>query len=166
MGSPRRGTSLPKKSRNLRPSAAAAGKPRRLRPLAPPPPRVVPTPTLPHPTLSLAYLGDAVYELYVRGQEATLPQAPHLYRQAVVARVRAEAQALCLEALLAGAHLTAPERDIVRRARNAAGKPARRLDPEIYQKATGFEALLGYLYLSDPVRLQAVLAWSHPPVSP
>jgi len=114
---------------------------------------------LSHPILSLAYLGDAVYELYVRGEEAKTPQHPHRYRQAVVAQVRAEAQAACLETLLASNQLTATERDVIRRARNAAGKPTRRLDPEIYQKATGLEALLGYLYLSDPVRLQTILSW-------
>ncbi len=106
-----------------------------------------------------------MYELHVRGEEAKTPQHPHRYRQAVVARVRAEAQAAQLEALLAGNQLTATERDLIRRARNAAGKPARPLDPEIYQKATGLEALLGYLYLSDPGRLQTILSW-RPPAPP
>ena len=105
---------------------------------------------------SLAYLGDAVYELYVRTCYLLPPRRLSEYHQQVVARVRAESQAKILRSL--EPHLTEPELEILRRGRNAAtGKP-RRLDPKIYQQATSLETLLGYLYLTNPQRLTQLLA--------
>jgi ribonuclease III family protein len=70
--------------------------------------------------------------------------------------VRAEAQALLVEPLRSYLHL--PEQEMLRRGHNANSKVPQRLDPETYRKATALEALLGYLYLSDPARLEQVLA--------
>lgn len=98
-----------------------------------------------HP-LALAYLGDAVFELYVRDRlltGAALPAA-ELHRQAVM-RVRATAQAFVLREFLD--ELTDDEADIVRRARNARCPSYRHVDPADYHYSTAFEALLGYLYL-------------------
>lgn len=106
------------------------------------------------PIASLAYLGDAIYELFIRLRYLQPPQNPHMYHQLVVAMVRAESQANQLDRL----ELTDAESDIVRRGRNAAGAASRSLDPAIYQKATGFEALIGYLYLTDPDRLDRILS--------
>lgn len=106
------------------------------------------------PVAALAYLGDAVYELHVRLQYLSPPKSSHLYHQLVVAKVRAENQAKQLERL----DLTLIESDLVRRGRNAAGSASRHLDPKIYQKATGFEALIGYLYLTNRDRLDQILA--------
>jgi ribonuclease III family protein len=106
------------------------------------------------PVSALAYLGDAVFELHVRLQYIQPPRNPKEYHQLVVDRVRAESQAQFLE----GLDLTPTESDLVRRGRNAAGSASRKLDPNIYQKATGFEVLIGYLYLTDPQRLEAVLS--------
>lgn len=106
------------------------------------------------PTLSpvsLAYLGDAVYELYVRSRYLFPQRRSRAYHACVVARVRAECQAQFLQDLLP--RLTDDERDLVRRARNAAGRGPKRADPHLYQLATGFEALVGYLYLTCPDRL-------------
>jgi ribonuclease III family protein len=104
---------------------------------------------------ALAYLGDAVYELYVRSQYLFPPKRSQVYHRQVVERVRAETQSNYLQLLLS--HLTPAELDIVRRGRNSArGKP-RRLSPEVYQQATGLEALVGYLHLTDPARLQTLL---------
>jgi len=105
---------------------------------------------------ALAYLGDAIYELYVRLQYLFPPKRMAAYHQLVVDRVRAESQADSLRSL--EANLTDAERAILRRGRNAANRRPQRLSPEIYQQATGLEALLGYLYLSDPQRLQQLLA--------
>jgi ribonuclease III family protein len=104
---------------------------------------------------ALAYLGDAVYELYIRRYYLVPPQRPQAYHHQVVAQVRAEAQAHHLQALLP--HLSPAELDIVKRGRNAAGKRPHRTDPEIYQRATSLEALVGYLYLADAHRLQTLL---------
>lgn len=103
---------------------------------------------------SLAYLGDAVYELYVRFHYLEPPKLSHTYHQLVVDQVRAESQAKQLDRL----DLTEIESDLVRRGRNAAGSASRRIDPDIYQKATGFETLIGYLYLTDRDRLSQILA--------
>ncbi len=78
------------------------------------------------------------------------------YHQRVVAQVRAESQALGLERL--AGHLSEAESEWVRRGRNAAASPPRRLEAAIYQQATGLETLLGYLYLTDRERLSQVLA--------
>lgn len=104
---------------------------------------------------ALAYLGDALYEFHVRLRLLLPAQRSHQFHQSVVAAVRAERQAELLAILLP--LLTAEELEIVRRGRNAAGRVPRRLTAECYQQATGLETLLGYLYLCDPQRLQALL---------
>lgn len=104
---------------------------------------------------SLAYIGDAVYELYVRTRYLLPPKRLSDYHDCVVAQVRAESQAACLRLL--EPYLTDEEREILRRGRNAAtGKP-RRLSPELYQQATSLETLIGYLYLQNPQRLNELL---------
>ncbi|PZD71374.1 Mini-ribonuclease 3 [Acaryochloris thomasi RCC1774] len=54
-------------------------------------------------------------------------------------------------------YLMPSEIDIVRRGRNAASGKPKRIKLGTYQQATGLEALLGYLYLTDPQRLDKVL---------
>jgi ribonuclease III family protein len=105
---------------------------------------------------ALAYLGDAVYELYVRSKFLFPPKRSHVYHQQVVAQVRAEAQSSHLQQL--SPHLTSAELDVSRRGRNAASGRPRRLDPEVYQQATSFETLIGYLYITNPQRLAELLA--------
>lgn len=105
---------------------------------------------------SLAYLGDAVYELYIRTCYLLPPKRLCDYHHQVVAQVRAESQAQHLRSL--EPHLTDPELEILRRGRNAATGSSRRLDPKIYQQATSLETLMGYLYLTDPKRLTQLLA--------
>ena len=105
---------------------------------------------------ALAYLGDAVYELYVRSRYLLPPKRSQTYHRLVVAQVRAETQAHHLRSLTP--HLNNTELEIVRRGRNGAGKrPRRNVDPEIYQQATSLEALIGYLYLTDSQRLTQLL---------
>lgn len=104
---------------------------------------------------ALAYLGDAVYELYVRSRYLLPPKRSQTYHRLVVAQVRAEAQALHLRSLTP--HLNDTELEIVRRGRNASGGRPRRVDPEIYQQATSLETLIGYLYLTDSQRLNQLL---------
>lgn len=104
---------------------------------------------------SLAYLGDAVYELYVRNRYLWPPKRICDYHQRVVSRVRAETQAAQWQRL--EPHLTTAELDLARRGRNAASKRPRRLSPEIYQQATRLETLVGYLFLTDPQRLLHLL---------
>jgi ribonuclease-3 family protein len=105
---------------------------------------------------ALAYLGDAVYELYVRTCYLLPPKRSQVYHEMVVAQVRAESQARSLLALQP--YLTSTELEILRRGRNAAARRPRRVAPEIYQQATSLETLMGYLYLTDPKRLTQLLA--------
>ncbi len=121
-------------------------------------PELVDSPEQVHqiPTAALAYLGDAVYELYVRSHYIWPPKKSHHYHQAVVAQVRAEQQAVHLQFLLP--HLSREELDLLRRGRNIANQRPRRLSPEVYQQATGLETLIGYLYLTDSQRLVELLA--------
>lgn len=106
---------------------------------------------------SWAYLGDAVYELYVRNFYLIPPKRSQLYHQLVVAQVRAESQARHLRSL--EPHLTSAELEIVKRGRNATCRCPKRLDPAIYQQATSLETLVGYLYLTDQKRLQELFEY-------
>lgn len=53
--------------------------------------------------------------------------------------------------------LTEFESDLVRRGRNRAGRGPRGGDPAAYGKATGFETMVGWLYLHNPTRLAQLL---------
>ena len=105
--------------------------------------------------VSLAYLGDAIYELYIRSQFLLPPKRISSYHGQVVAQVRAETQAKYLQCL--EPYLTESEHKIVLRGRNAATSRPKRLDPKVYQQATSLETLIGYLYLKDPDRLAELL---------
>ncbi|MDH6058015.1 Mini-ribonuclease 3 [Umezakia ovalisporum] len=109
--------------------------------------------------LSLAYIGDAIYELYVRMFYLLPMQQTKTYHCLVVEQVRAETQALHLRSLIP--HLTPAELEIVRRGRNASSGRPKRVDPKIYQQATSLEALIGYLYLTDSQRLTELLQKLH-----
>jgi ribonuclease-3 family protein len=105
----------------------------------------------------LAYLGDAVYELYGRKYlvDSGAARANSLHR-AAVRFVNAGAQAAVIRAMLddgSSFALDDDERALVRRARNRKGgaKP-KNADPMDYKWATAFEALLGYYYLTEQTR--------------
>ena len=99
--------------------------------------------------LALAYMGDALYDLVIRTVVVERGNRPvrDLHRIAV-RYVSAEAQAKMVSAL--HDRLTEEEEAVYRRGRNS--KPhtkAKNASMEDYLKATGFEAVLGYLYLTD-----------------
>ena len=99
--------------------------------------------------LTLAYLGDAVYEMVIRTicVKRTNMQTQKLHRK-VTGYGSAKAQAKMMDALIG--ELTEEEESIYRRGRNS--KPytkAKNASMEEYLKATGFEALMGYLYLTE-----------------
>lgn len=104
---------------------------------------------------ALAYVGDAVYELYIRTDCLLPPKRLRTYHNQVVSQVRAESQADSLKLLQP--YLTEAEQEVLRRGRNAAAKGPKRVEPEIYQQATSLETLMGYLYLTDPQRLVELL---------
>lgn len=98
--------------------------------------------------LALAFVGDSIYEAFIRTKLllAANQSAAKLHRTAV-SFVRAGAQALAMQALLP--LLTVEEADIYKRGRNAHSHTVpKNADVTEYRAATGFEALVGYLYLS------------------
>ena len=99
-------------------------------------------------TTALAFIGDAVYEVFVRKHvmEKGQRNADMLHKMAVV-YVRAEAQAKAVKSLMQD-FLTEEETAIVKRARNHKSvSKSRSAGPVAYKLATAFEALIGYLYL-------------------
>lgn len=111
--------------------------------------------------LVLAYVGDAVYEVFIRTLIASEGNAPvnKLHKRSV-AYVKAKAQSDIIHKLMET--LTPDEQDIVRRGRNAkSGTIPKNADIVEYKYATGFETLLGYLYLNrDYARLVELMKMS------
>lgn len=94
----------------------------------------------------LAYIGDAVFELLVRTHVvANGNRKVRNIHLDTVQVVRAESQARVVRRLWD--ELTPEEQDVVRRGRNAKSTAPRHADPGDYHLSTGFEALLGHLYL-------------------
>ena len=98
--------------------------------------------------LRLAYIGDAVYDLYVRTELVFQGGKAHAMHRDAIKSVNAAAQAHALSWVQP--LLTETEADVVRRGRNAHPRHAvpKRADPADYSYATGLEALLGFLYLT------------------
>lgn len=111
------------------------------------------------PPLTLAYLGDSIYEAFVRERmlDRGIVKVNDLHK-ASMKYVRATAQAQILTAL--APILTEQEQDVVRRGRNAKSHAApKSAEAADYSASTGFEALIGYLHLSGRAdRLSEVLA--------
>ena len=98
--------------------------------------------------LTLAFIGDSIYDLVIRTviveQGNRQPQSLHKKKSSIV---KAQTQALFIEALTD--ELDEKEADIYRRGRNAKSyTSAKNASIGDYRKATGFEALMGYLYLT------------------
>jgi ribonuclease-3 family protein len=98
--------------------------------------------------LALAYLGDAVYDLYVRQYVLSRPShRPNQLHREATRFVSAKAQAKAVR-LLEG-ELTEEERGMLRRGRNAKSHAApKNTDVLDYRHSTGFECLVGYLYVT------------------
>ncbi|PLT35354.1 Mini-ribonuclease 3 [Bacillus sp. V5-8f] len=101
-------------------------------------------------SLALAYMGDAVYESYIRHhliQKGAVK--PHLLHKEATRFVSAKAQSKAVHFLLDAGILTEEELAVVRRGRNAkSGTVPKNTDVQTYRYGTAFEALLGYLYLA------------------
>jgi len=110
------------------------------------------------PALTLAYIGDAIYELYVR--KSLLDQGEikvqGLHKEAIK-RVNASTQARLLESL--EGVLSETELAVARRGRNAkSGQIPKNAEVIEYRKSTGLEALMGYLFLKqDLARIEELL---------
>ena len=99
--------------------------------------------------LTLAYIGDGVYELIIRTVLVKRGNRPvnQLHKQAS-SLVKAAAQSAMMETL--EPLLTEEEKSVYKRGRNAHSPTmAKHATMADYRRATGFEALLGYLYLKE-----------------
>ena len=111
-------------------------------------PEMTPAQVGAYSTLALAHIGDGVYELMMRTAlcAAGLTAVTDLHRE-TVRRVNAPAQARAAEAIQPA--LTDEERAVYKRGRNAnPSSMAKHASMQEYRRATGFEALMGYLYLA------------------
>ncbi len=108
------------------------------------------------PLKNLAHLGDAVFELFEREKEAYSAVNVEGLHKKVVARVNSREQARLLNLLKP--LLSEDEQDIVRRARNLKPGIRRNVEQAVLRQATAFEALIGYLYLTNQPRLQELLS--------
>lgn len=102
-------------------------------------------------TTMLAYIGDAVYELAIRERVLTrIPNDAGKANKLAVKYVSSQGQAEAAKHLLANGVLTEDEERLLKRARNhrTMSKPTN-ADAKNYKIATGLEALIGFLYLSE-----------------
>ena len=110
--------------------------------------------------IALAFEGDAVYSMYIRRhlifQGLTKPN--QLHREATK-YVSAKAQANLISLMLEEGILT--EEDIYKRGRNAnSHTKAKNTDIVTYRMSTGFEAVMGYLHMTEAIeRLEELIDW-------
>lgn len=100
-----------------------------------------------------AYIGDAVYELFIREKTVFLTANPKELHQITSSVVKAGFHASLLEKIQTNGFLNKEEEEIVRRARNLSVTTSRRTNQTLHRLSTAFEALVGYLYLEDKNRL-------------
>ena len=115
------------------------------------------------PALTLAYLGDTVYDLYVRTCLAeTLHLKVHALHLEAAKLVCAKGQAQAFRRI--EPHLSGEEQAAYRRGRNAhSGTVPKNADVRDYRVATGLEALLGHLYVKgEDARIGALMRLAIP----
>ncbi|MBM7555108.1 Mini-ribonuclease 3 [Thalassobacillus pellis] len=100
-------------------------------------------------SLALAYMGDAVYEVHVRHHLLeTGAVQPNQLHQSAIRFVSAKSQAAVVHNWMEKEFLSEEEKAVFRRGRNAkSGSIPKNTDVQAYRHSTGFEAVIGYLYL-------------------
>lgn len=110
--------------------------------------------------IALAYLGDSVYEVYIRDMLIKKGiQKVELLQKEAICYVSANGQAKILRNLISNNLLSDKELDIIKRGRNyKRSSHPKNTDIVTYKMSTGFETLIGYLYLSNNItRLKEIL---------
>ena len=112
--------------------------------------------------LALAYVGDAIYEIYIR--DYLIRQGytkPNMLHRNATRYVSAKAQNHLMKELLTADLLTEEETLIYKRGRNAKSHTsAKNADITTYRVSTGFEALFGFLHLTEQQgRVEELVAW-------
>jgi len=100
--------------------------------------------------LTLAYIGDAYYELQVRMHliDKKLTNVNDLHKQAI-RFTSGMSQAKIMNFFIDNQVINDNEIELFKRGRNASGPGRKNIDAKTYHLATGFEALIGYLYLNN-----------------
>ena len=107
--------------------------------------------------IQLAWLGDSVWELHQRLRYVHFPMKSKELHLSVVNEVKAKSQSKSLSEI---EHLlNAKEMDLIKRARNKTKRFPKSSNPSIYSRATGFETLIGWLFLKDPQRLSTLFEY-------
>ncbi|HOB25943.1 MAG TPA: ribonuclease III domain-containing protein [Bacilli bacterium] len=110
--------------------------------------------------LVMAYLGDAVYELYIREYLINKGISKvKLLQEESIKYVSAVSQRRILENLIDNNILSNEEIEIVNRGRNASSHASKSTDIITYKKATGLECLIGNLYKDNKERCMQILAY-------
>lgn len=110
--------------------------------------------------LSLAYLGDAVYELYIRNYLLKKNLKVNDMQQESIKYVSAKSQSGYLDKLICENKLYDDEIEIVKRARNHKSHGSKSTDIVTYKKSTGLEALIGYLkMINNNERIEEIMKY-------
>ncbi|MEE0229166.1 MAG: ribonuclease III domain-containing protein [Peptococcaceae bacterium] len=107
------------------------------------------------PGLTLAFVGDAVYEIYVRTMMLEKSVNAHVLNKRCVKLVNNRTQSALYEVL--EPELNDVELGVLHRGRNAKGIVPKNANTQDYRRATAIEALVGYWYLMDD---EAHLKWA------
>ena len=108
---------------------------------------------------TLAFIGDSVYDLYIRTYLASKynEKSGSLHKRAT-SYVSAKAQSNIIDNIIS--KLTEEEISVYKRGRNTNISTNKHVDIIEYKKATGFEALIGYIYLNHNIsRLEEILKY-------
>jgi ribonuclease-3 family protein len=100
--------------------------------------------------LVLAFIGDAIYEVFIRTQlvDNNRSLSVHKLHVKAISYVKAHAQSKFMKIM--ESQLTEEENNIFKRGRNAkSGTIPKNADVQEYKMATGFEALMGFLYITE-----------------
>ena len=112
--------------------------------------------------IALAFEGDAIYSTYIRKHLIFQGLTKHnqLHRK-TTRYVSAKAQAMLITKMLEAQLLSEKEEDIYRRGRNAnSHTKTKNTDVVTYKMSTGFEAVMGYLHMTEQIkRLEELIDW-------
>lgn len=108
--------------------------------------------------LTLAYIGDAYYELKIRDYLLSkgLTNVNQLHKQAIKF-TKGEAQSNIINHFIEEKLLSEDELTLYKRGRNQSGPGRKNIDAKVYHQATGFESLIGGLYLTDIKRCDELI---------
>lgn len=108
--------------------------------------------------VALAYLGDVYYELGIRKYllNAGMTKVNDLHKKAIL-YTSGTAQANIIKTLLEEALLSEDEISYFKKGRNASGPGRKNIDMTLYHHSTGFESMMGYLYLTNEPRANEII---------